>query len=231
MSVFLVDCYEKGKKGERSIQLVKRMIDSVFEECGTLVTGCRIKVIVRRLHELSDLLCTWELGDIVSDRTKSCAVSFDKVNFFFIAGDLGTLLPWDPALAPLVTLCHMANVVKKPVFCIGLGAFAGVYSAATLGDKFYVFNNVDTRDEPSLGALQRYPIVYAKSVPSPDSAMSSAPKYQGGWLDSQTGDIYTYNISKRIWSPEVNVGVHKTPTFGQKEVKPGRALSFRVYNK
>lgn len=118
----------------------------------------------------------------------------------FIAGDM-KILPWEPIATQLVTLIHMANRTMKPVFSCGSGAFASIYATCTRGNRFYILNGPMG---DSIEELCKFPHF------SPGNGAA----YPSGWLDSDTGDIYSYDINTRSWLPTCNLGMFRIPSHG-----------------
>jgi hypothetical protein len=48
----------------------------------------------------------------------------------------------------------------------------------------------------------------------PHYSPGNGAAYPSGWLDSDTGDIYSYDVNSRSWIPNCNVGMFRIPSHG-----------------
>ena len=199
VQVLIINFYENSPNGNNSFNQFKGIIENiVVNQCNGRVAG-QCNFICKRQDELSDFILDWE-HDYLDEKAKLHCRIFDRLDLIFIAGDM-KILPWEPIATQLVTLIHMANKTLKPVFSCGSGAFASIYATCTRGNRFYILNGPlgDSIDE-----LPKFPYY------SPGNGAA----YPSGWLDSDTGDIYTYNTNTRSWVPTCNIGMFRIPSHG-----------------
>jgi hypothetical protein len=205
MEVLLVHCFdESSRRGQNNRDVFLRTVQSQIEQCIRGKVYGQINYTIRAMDELHELVCDWE-NDILNEDAKYITALFDKIDIIFIGGDTSNY-PWSPKATQLVTLVHMANHTKKPLFGCGFGAFVSLYASSTQGTKFYILNGEDGDSISKLGTFDKY--TSAKKC-----------KYPGGYLDNETGDIYTYNPDSKIWIPQCNIGMYKNASTGKPSSK------------
>ena len=156
-------------------------------------------IIIRRLDDLGDYVCDWE-HDILNENAKGVIQKFDKVDLVCIGGDMH-ICPWDPQFTQIITLLHMCNFIKKPILACGSGALGAIYATSTQGARFYILNG------PNGETIERLPTFprYSKGTGA----------YPSGWLDNETGDLYTYEPFTMMWKPTCNIGVYRIASSGK----------------
>jgi hypothetical protein len=190
MLVLVVDCFSEDHRG--------RSVYSNFLHALRKITKSSQNAVdidyfmERRFNELVDIVVDWE-HDHLDKKAEERAKKFDKIDLIVVCGDL-SVLPWEPAAGQVVTLIHMAKHMNKPFIGIGFGAFASIYSFSTKGTKFNILNGPLGDSIEQLASFSRYSI--------------STGVQPSGWLDRETGDIYTYNPQSKEWVPKCNIGVH-----------------------
>jgi hypothetical protein len=189
VQILVVNAYGAGSKGA-SYQLTLRVL-------GRLVKGGSL--IERGSNDLADFVLDWE-NEVIDETSKSIVKHFDKLEMVFIVGD-SSLLPWDPQCHQLVTLIHMCHFVRKPVLAMGSGAFHCFYALCTKGARYDFING------PLGDRLERLPLCTRYAIGS--AAFPSA------WLDSETGDAYSYDPTRNSWKPVCNVGINRMPSHGK----------------
>ncbi len=194
MKILIVNAYEEENRGIESYGIYRELIISVFTKCR--IVG--IEYVERRLDNLSEFILDWE-HDNLDDSSQIYAKNFDKFDFVFIGGDM-KICPWEPIATQVVTLIHMCKRSKKPLFANGFGAFSVVYSLATKGARFHILNGPEGETIERLPTFPRYSI--------------GNGAYPSGWLDNETGDIYTFNSGSRSWQPVCNIGVFHSASSG-----------------
>lgn len=188
VQILVVNAYGSGRKGA-SYQLALRVL-------GRMVKG--VHLLERGSDDLTDFVLDWE-NEVIDENSKSIVKHFDKVEMVFVLGD-STLLPWDPQCHQLVTLIHMCHFVRKPILAMGSGAFHCFYGLCAKGARYDFING------PLGDRLERLPLC-------PRYAVGSIP-FPSAWLDSETGDAYSYDPSRKSWKPVCNVGINRTPNHG-----------------
>lgn len=196
MQVLIINCFSDSPRGVIAFNNFQRLIErataSTFSKYG--VSGVPTFTI-KRLNELGEYAFDWQ-HDALDESRKQQARMFDKLELIFVGGDM-SILPWDPIATQLVTLLNMTNIVKKPVFLLGLGAYVNIYATATQGTRFNVLNGPHGSGIDELAMFGQY---------GPSSIKES---YPSGFLDSDTGDMYTYNPQTGSWNPVCNIGMFR----------------------
>ena len=189
MQVLIVDGYAPTKLGRSSFSSFRTTVTRTLEE------SCkgRHDVVVRKINNLKDYVCDWA-HDILNENLKLNCLKFDKIDLICICGDM-KITPWDPLFTHAIILLHMATLCEKPVFGAGAGAFAGMYRCATRGARFNILNGPLGE---SIDRLATYPRFSIGTV-----------AYPSGWLDSNTGDVYSFDRLTMQWRPMCNIGQHR----------------------
>lgn len=194
MYVLIVDGFSDNAKGRSAYNIFRTLVAKTIQSCD--VPDC--VYLERSINRLGDLVVDWE-HDILNDNARAYCKNFDKVDFVFIAGDMH-VCPWEPVATQAVTLIHMCKFTKKPLFCSGFGAYAAVYTLAAKGARFHVLNGPDGDEIEHLARFPRYSI--------------GTGAYPSGWLDNETGDLYTYNRNNMTWDPVCNIGIYRVAANG-----------------
>ena len=197
MKILIVDCYESTKKGRQAYNAYFRTLEAAIKASGPF--SAEISLVHRELTNVGDHVLDWET-EALNEDAKSRASKFDSIDIICVAGDMQTC-PWDPRYMKVVTLIHMANLVKKPVLGLGSGAFASVYACATNGARFHMLN------EP-------YGLPYNKLATFPRYSKGTKA-FPSGWLNNETGDVFTYSEEYKLWKPVCNVGMFRIATAGK----------------
>lgn len=193
MRILIVNAYDETKKGIEAFNDFKRSVLSCLREAEgeTLIT--EENIFVRKPFGLADFVIDY-MHEMLDDRAKEVTLAFDNLDIIFVGGDM-TYMPWDPKCSQVVTLLASARKVNKPVLCCGSGALMMVYSICTGGTKFHVLNAPFGENIDRLPAFGRY---------APDTG-----QYPGAWLNNTNGDLYSYDVHKRVWNPVCNCGIFR----------------------
>ena len=199
MRVLIINCYHEGStRGSRCVTALKTSIETILKD-----SLDRDDVSIKHSSDISDLACDWDIGRIITEKTKSCAVNFDKVDIYFIVGDGGNYNPWDQRFRPLSRLIVMAHIVEKPLFCVGFGSYMSVYTSCTNGMKYNILNNVKNSQLPydcNSSTLCGITPPTSSLTPSDSGLLTNA------WIDYSTGDLYEYEEHSSLWTPICNIG-------------------------
>ena len=160
-------------------------------------------IVERAVTDIADFVIDWEY-ETLEEHSKSIMKHFDKLELVFVIGDRD-LVPWDPKCHLLVILLHMCNYVEKPVLSVGSGALHSMYSLCTQGARFDFING------PRGEKLNRLPTYSSYSI--------GTPPYPCGWLENETGDVYSYDPDHKAWRPVCNVGMNRLPMSGRPREK------------
>jgi hypothetical protein len=189
MLILLIQAFDTDKKGGlRAKTNMKNLFESIFHKHGEL----DVRFMERSYDQLGDLVVDWEHDQLHHTAEDHC-LKFDHLDMIIIDGDL-QVLPWEPQAMQLVSLVHMAKFTNKPVLGIGFGAFATVYSLATKGARFNILNGPGGEIIDKLSRFQRYSV--------------GTGAFPSGWLDKETGDVYTFHKKDMAWHPVCNLGIH-----------------------
>lgn len=196
MKILVVNGYNvDSKQGKKNYHYFIQTIKELFQL--NEITGSYY--IEREVNELSDYVVDWEHEQLHYQAELNCE-RFDELDFIFIGGDM-TIVPWEPKATQVVSLVHMARYARKPLLGIGFGAFAVVYTLATMGARYHILNG------PNGGRIEQLPDFPYYSVGS--------GAFPSGWLDQETGDIYAYDRTMKGWLPVCNTGIHFVAAAGR----------------
>ena len=194
MHILVVDGFDDSSKGRSEFKIFKDLISTSFK--AVEVPDCNF--FDRKINRIGDLVVDWE-HDHLNDASRNNCKNFDKFDFIFIGGDMH-ICPWEPVATQVVTLIHMCKFMKKPLFCSGFGAFSAIYTMATKGARFHILNGPIGEEIEHLPAFPRYSI--------------GTGAYPSGWMDNETGDLYTYNRHNCCWEPICNLGIYRIAANG-----------------
>ena len=193
MKILVVNAFSETRKGNDAFHSFYHALTAALNGCREIIGAEQHDITVRRHDHISDFVVDWEHEVLYSD-SKERSRRFDKLDLIFIAGDMKQY-PWEPNFFQLITLIHMAEYTKKPMFTCGTGAFAAIYACATQGVKFYIINGPGGTSTEKFGKVSKY--------------CRGKGSYQCGCLDNETGDVYSYESSSRSWHPVTNIGLYR----------------------
>jgi hypothetical protein len=151
------------------------------------------EIIVKRTNELYDYIVDWEYSILVpTARTQT--ILFDKIDIIYLAGDT-KIMPWEPSCFDLIILLHIFHLMNKPVLSLGGGAFAAIYASATQGVRFHMINGKIG------GSLEQ--------LPYQTTYFKGSNAVRCGWLENETGDVYSFDRSSTSWVPTFNTGIYR----------------------
>ena len=197
MKILVVDGYNEGKRGRQAFNAFLRTLESAIKSSGSFKQD--ISMVHRNLINVGDYVLDWE-NEHLTDEAKIRASKFDTLDIICFGGDMQTC-PWDPRCMQVVMLLHMAALCDKPVLGIGAGAFTGVYAASTNGARFHMLN------EP-------YGLPFSKLLSFPRYSKGTKA-FPSGFLNNETGDVYSFAEENKLWKPMCNVGMFRIATSGK----------------
>jgi len=206
MKILVVDCYEEGKKGRRGYNSFHRTLVASLNESGPLTSD--VEIVHRNLRDVGDHTLEWETEKLDEEARRRCGL-FDSIDIVCIGGDM-QICPWHPLYMKVVTLIFMCDFLHKPLLGVGSGAYAGVYSIATRGARFHMLNEPYGEPYEKLGAFPRYSI--------------GTRAFASGWLNNETGDVYTFHEANKLWKPVCNIGMFRISSTGR-PTAPGPGMS------
>lgn len=212
--ILIVDCFTiepRGKSFDNFFQSVSQALEK-----GNVYNPTLIK---REWNDLTDYVVDWE-HDRLHERCKACSKLFDTLDIIFIGGDVG-FLPWDLSNCQVISLINMANKTNKPFFCGGSSALCAIFANSTQGRRYYVINGPEGGQVKELPNFPRYSL--------------GLGVLGSGYLDNETGDLYSYDSKSKLWVPSCNVGLHlrsqKSIPFNGAPTNRTENLSSNVFSK
>ena len=122
--------------------------------------------------------------------------NFDKLDMVFIDG-YEKYLPWKEKGYRLYEFIRLCKITNKILFAAGVGMQFLIYYLATGSNT--LFNFINSKGEiQAVEELEKIPIDFLKRLKKNDF-----------FLDFVTGDILEYHIINHVWSPIMNIGLHK----------------------
>ena len=122
--------------------------------------------------------------------------NFDKLDMVFIDG-YEKYLPWKEKGYRLYEFIRLCKITNKILFAAGVGMQFLIYYLATGSNT--LFNFINSKGEiQAVEELEKIPIDFLKRLKKNDFL-----------LDFVTGDILEYHIINHVWSPIMNIGLHK----------------------
>jgi len=211
MKLLLVFAVLGKKKRVEQEQLLSEALGVVDDVLG-FKAPIRPVVHVISAGSLGGLVVDWEAADTVLDEEvrRRCQL-FDSFDMVFIFTSLKQVLPWDEKLAPLLKLINMCHATQKPCFTSGFAAWAEVHVAATRGKRVALING------PLGGKLEDLPTfsTYSPQQPLPAHTRGFPKPSLNGWLDSETGDVYEFDVAADLWRPVLNIGLRRIAASGE----------------
>jgi len=116
---------------------------------------------------------------------------FDSTDIILMDGD-ANLLPWTKPAAKFSIFFKQCKQCNKALFAAGFAFYMLIYYCATNFSPIKILNGNGWGSK--LEELHKFP---TEGLPS-----------GAGFLDNETGDIYTYNNNNNSWVPSANTGLH-----------------------
>lgn len=124
---------------------------------------------------------------------------FDRLDFIFIDGEMSSFLPWAPINRKVALLTKMCMLTGKCWYGTRVGAALLSYLSSTAGELLDVVNH----DGKERMLKDTYP--HASRVKESHLLEPSHPTKV--YLDTKTGDFYTFDRVKSSWSTRGNTGL------------------------
>ena len=122
--------------------------------------------------------------------------NFEKIDMVFIDG-YEKYLPWKEKGYRLYEFIRLCKTTNKILFAAGVAMQYLIYYLATGSNT--LFNFINSKGEiQAVEELEQIPINFLKKLKKNDY-----------FLDFVTGDVLEYHIINRIWTPILNIGLHK----------------------
>ena len=153
--------------------------------------------IYRTPNTISDFIYNGDCNP--GEETKESLINrknFEKLDMVFIDGS-EKYLPWKDKGYRLYEFIRLCKTTNKILFAAGVGMQFLIYYLATGSNT--LFNFINSKGEiQAVEELEKIPINFLKKLKKNDF-----------FLDFVTGDILEYHIINQIWSPIMNIGLHK----------------------
>ncbi|CAD8103675.1 unnamed protein product [Paramecium primaurelia] len=141
-------------------------------------------------HNLEEYLYEPETSHIKPEKGQK----FDTLDIIFIIASPNTR-PWNPNMRNIISLIRMCIKTKKLLFMTSFGAQALAYLCAS---------NISTHINITNGNGEG-----SKLVDFPKYTLQALKNsHDDYFLDTTTGDLYTYNKVTDEWIPKCNIGIH-----------------------
>ncbi|CAD8153800.1 unnamed protein product [Paramecium pentaurelia] len=141
-------------------------------------------------HNLEEYLYEPETSHIKPEKGQK----FDTLDIVFIIASPNTR-PWNPNMRNIISLIRMCIKTKKLLFMTSFGAQALAYLCAS---------NISTHINITNGNGEG-----SKLVDFPKYTLQALKNsHDDYFLDTTTGDLYTYNKVTDEWIPKCNIGIH-----------------------
>ena len=122
--------------------------------------------------------------------------NFEKIDMVFIDG-YEKYLPWKEKGYRLYEFIRLCKTTNKILFAAGVAMQYLIYYLATGSNT--LFNFINSKGEiQAVEELEQIPINFLKKLKKNDY-----------FLDFVTGDVLEYHIINQIWTPILNIGLHK----------------------
>ena len=153
--------------------------------------------IYRTPNTISDFIYNGDCNP--GEETKESLINrknFEKLDMVFIDGS-EKYLPWKDKGYRLYEFIRLCKTTNKILFAAGVGMQFLIYYLATGSNT--LFNFINSKGEiQAVEELEKIPVNFLKKLKKNDF-----------FLDFVTGDILEYHIINQIWSPIMNIGLHK----------------------
>ncbi|CAD8174182.1 unnamed protein product [Paramecium pentaurelia] len=141
-------------------------------------------------HNLEEYLFEPETSHIKPEKGQK----FNSLDMVFIIASPNTR-PWNPNMRNIISLIRMCIKTKKLLFMTSFGAQALAYLCAS---------NISTHINITNGNGEG-----SKLVDFPKYTLQALKNsHDDYFLDTTTGDLYTYNKVTDEWMPKCNIGIH-----------------------
>ena len=211
MNILIVNAFGSSSKEKSKFTYFCNIIkDSLkkFSQNSGIDNFC---FIYRTPNTINDFIYNGDCNP--GEETKESLINrknFEKLDMIFIDG-YEKYLPWKDKgyrLYEFIRLCKNSN---KILFAAGVGLQFLIYYLATGSNTLYNFIN-SKGEIQAIEELEKIPINFLKRLKKNDF-----------FLDFVTGDILEYHIVNHIWSPIMNIGLHKQ-TAAEKFMSRGKFI-------
>jgi len=188
MKVLIVNGYSDSEGGKEAFKKFVVIVKKAFE----YLRACGMEEPTYVILDRKNIDSYIYLKNSKYDNPEAVRL-FDSADFVMMDGD-ANLLPWTKPAYKLGLLFKQCKRTDKSLFAAGFAFYMLIYYCAT---NFAHHNIVNGNGwGTKLEQIHNYP-----TAGLPTGA---------GFLDNETGDIYTFNSDNNTWLPSANTGLHYT---------------------
>ena len=197
MNILIVNAYGRSQNNKAKFTSFCNIIKNILKKV-TFNSGIdNFFFLYRTPKTISDFIYNYECNP--GEETKDNIINkknFDKIDMVFIDGN-EKYLPWEEKgyrLSEFVRLCKHTN---KILFAAGVALEILIYYLATGSNN--MFNFINSKGEiQAIEEIDKIPLNFLNNLKKNDY-----------FLDFVTGDILEYHIINKVWTPLMNIGLHK----------------------
>ena len=197
MNILIVNAYGSSPKNKSKFTsfcaIIKKILRKVSENSGI----DNFYFIYRTPNTINDYIYNYECNP--GEETKENIVTkknFDKIDMVFIDGS-EKYLPWEDRGFRLTEFIRLCKATNKILFVAGIGLEILIFYLATGSNS--VFNFINSKGEiQAIEEINKIPPNFLKQMKKNDY-----------FLDYVTGDILEYQNINKVWTPIMNIGLHK----------------------
>ena len=197
MNILIVNAYGNSRNNKDKFTSFCTIIKDILKKVSLNSGIDNFNFIYRTPRTINDFLYNYECNP--GEETKENLIikkNFDKIDMVFIDGH-EKYLPWEEKgyrLSQFIRLCKATN---KILFAAGVALEILIYYLATGSNNLYNFIN-SKGEIQAIEELHKVPSNFLLNLKKNDF-----------FLDFVTGDILEYHIINKVWTPLMNIGLHK----------------------
>ena len=197
MNILIVNAFgSSSKEKSKFISFCNLIKDSLkkFSQNSGIDNFC---FIYRTPNTINDFIYNGDCNP--GEETKESLINrknFEKLDMIFIDGQ-EKYLPWKEKGYRLYEFIRLCKTTNKILFAAGVAMQFLIYYLATGSNT--LFNFINSKGEiQAVEELEQIPVNFLKKLKKNDY-----------FLDFVTGDVLEYHIINHIWTPILNIGLHK----------------------
>ena len=197
MNILIVNAFGSSSQEKSKFTSFCNLIKDSFKKFSQNSGIDNFCFIYRTPNTINDFIYNGECNP--GEETKESLINrknFEKVDMVFIDG-YEKYLPWRNKGYRLYEFVRLCKTTNKILFAAGVGLQFLIYYLATGSNTLYNFIN-SKGEIQAVEELEKIPNNFLKRLKKNDY-----------FLDFVTGDILEYHIINHIWSPILNIGLHK----------------------
>ena len=197
MNILIVNAYGRSSNSKDKFTSFCTIIKNILRKVSDNSGIDNFYFIYRTPNTINDFIYNYECNP--GEETKENIINkknFDKIDMVFIDGN-EKYLPWEDKgyrLSEFIRLCKATN---KILFAAGVSLEILIYYLATGSNT--IFNFINSKGEiQAIEEIHKIPFNFLTHLKKNDY-----------FLDFVTGDILEYHIINKVWTPIMNIGLHK----------------------